>query len=61
MDLQGILDDAPEEWDDLHVVPVEDLLPHNTDSHECACDPEIEVHGGKLIIIHNSFDGREDR
>lgn len=46
--------------DDLHVVPVNDLLEHNTDSVECWCDPTIEVDGAILIVIHNSFDGRED-
>lgn len=57
--LDQILDDAPVEWDDLHVFPVDDLLPHTTDGTDCRCDPVIEVHGGKLIIIHNAYDGRE--
>jgi len=46
--------------DDVHVVPLNDLLSHNTDSSECRCDPKIEVDGGHLLIIHNSYDGRED-
>lgn len=57
--LQRILDDAPVEWDDLHVIPLDDLLPHNEEGTECMCDPVIEVHGGRLIIIHNAYDGRE--
>jgi hypothetical protein len=23
------------------------------------CDPRVEVIGGNLLVIHNSFDGRE--
>jgi hypothetical protein len=57
--LQRILDDQPDEWEDLHVVPLDDLFPHS-DGTECLCSPRVEVHGAKLLIIHNSFDGRED-
>jgi hypothetical protein len=40
----------------LHVVPIDDLREHSTDSDKpCWCKPEIE---GRLII-HNSMDGRE--
>ncbi len=56
--LKRILDDQPEEWEDLHVIPLDDLLPHD-DGTECHCKPRIEVHGAKLIIIHNAYDGRE--
>ena len=59
MELNAILNDAPDVWEDLHVFPLDDLLPHSTESTECMCDPEIEVCGGKLIIIHNAYDGRE--
>jgi len=24
------------------------------------CDPKVIVEGGKLVYIHNSYDGRED-
>ena len=57
--LGKILDDAPDVWEDLHVFPINDLLQHSTEGTECMCDPKIEVHGAKLIIIHNSYDGRE--
>lgn len=50
-----------ESVEDLHVFPVDDLLPHSTDSKECMCDPEIIVEGGVLVVIHNSYDGREDK
>ena len=45
---------------DQHVFPLNDLLPHNTDGCECMCDPAIEVVGGVLLIVHNSYDGREE-
>lgn len=41
----------------LHVVPVEDTHPHNTDSFACSCNPHQD--GEYEIIIHNAFDGRE--
>lgn len=50
-----------DENNDQHVYPLNDLLPHNTEGTECHCDPKIEVVGGSLLIVHNSFDGRELR
>ena len=44
--------------DDIHVLPVNDILEHQ-ECADCWCDPEIEVVGATLLIIHNSFDGRE--
>jgi len=46
---------------DLHVVPINDILEHDIDSKDCWCDPKIEVEGAVLIVIHNSFDGRENK
>jgi len=46
--------------EDVHVVPIGDLLEHNTESAECFCDPRVEVVGAALVIIHNSLDGREE-
>jgi len=45
--------------EDLHVVPQGDILPHY-DEADCWCDPTVEVVGAHLLIIHNSFDGREE-
>lgn len=43
-----------------HVYPVNDKLPHNTDSDACICNPTIEVQKNKnRVITHNSWDGRE--
>ena len=58
--IESVLRDEPDEWEDLHVYPINDLLEHDTDGEVCLCDPAIEVRGGKLIYIHNSFDGREE-
>lgn len=42
--------------DKLHVVPVDDLREHSTDSAVmCWCRP-VEDDG---VIVHNSMDGRE--
>ena len=57
--IDDILDDQPDEWEDLHIIPLDDILPHVEVGTGCMCDPVIEIHGGKLLIIHNAFDGRE--
>lgn len=44
---------------DQHIVPLEDLLPHTEKGTDCRCDPRCEVYGAVLVIVHNSFDGRE--
>lgn len=45
-----------------NVYPVDDLQEHNTDGEDgknCHCKPRIEEVDDGLLIIHNSFDGRE--
>lgn len=42
----------------LHVLPIDDLEAHE-ESSACKCRPRVEVKNGEMIIIHNSFDGRE--
>lgn len=43
----------------VHVKPVNDLSPHR-DSADCPCRPRVEqVEGGGIVVVHNSFDGRE--
>jgi hypothetical protein len=42
-----------------HVLPINDLEEHEESSY-CKCDPEVQVQeNGNVLIIHNSFDGRE--
>lgn len=45
----------------MHVYPVNDLYPHDTDSGgQCECNPKVEfLDGGDALVIHNSWDGRE--
>jgi hypothetical protein len=43
--------------DYVHVYPLHDIAPHNTDSAVCPCNPRTEDN----VVIHNSFDGREKR
>lgn len=46
--------------EDVHVLPLDDLLPHIDVGIECPCDPVIEVYGANLLVIHNSYDDREN-
>lgn len=46
------------EWETYHVLPNNDLKEHR-ESYACHCLPEIKCEDGNMIIVHNSFDGRE--
>ena len=40
-----------------HVVPVNDLIEHQTDSTECPCNPKYDsIH---KLVIHDAMDRRE--
>jgi len=41
-----------------NIIPRNDLKQHSEDS-TCNCEPRIIEESGELIIIHNSYDGRE--
>lgn len=42
-----------------HILPIDDLKEHEEES-TCECCPSVEiVDGGDMLIIHNSYDGRE--
>lgn len=41
-----------------HVLPNNDTHPHE-ETTICECDPEIINQNGNMIVVHNSFDGRE--
>lgn len=42
-----------------HVYPLNDLKEHEIES-TCPCGPRSETQpGGDILIIHNSYDGRE--
>ena len=43
----------------IHVTPINDLKGHSEDS-TCECNPKCEIlENGEILIIHNSYDGRE--
>lgn len=47
----------------LHVVPLNDVIEHDTSGEPCVCGPDTElVHGpdgDTYIVTHHSLDGRE--
>lgn len=48
----------------LHVVPIDDLVEHDTDGGDCVCTPRVEaVHrddgSNGWLHTHHSLDGRE--
>lgn len=45
----------------FHVIPVNDLIEHDTESDNCVCVPDLTFLEGGLRITHHSLDGREER
>jgi hypothetical protein len=46
------------EFEIYHVLPNNDKKKH-TESYKCHCEPEVRNEGENMLVIHNSFDGRE--
>jgi hypothetical protein len=46
------------EWENYHVLPNNDKKEHS-ETYKCHCNPTIKIESGNMIIVHNSFDGRE--
>ena len=42
----------------IHVTPIDDTKKHTEDT-TCLCNPKVTTENGEMIIIHNSYDGRE--
>jgi hypothetical protein len=42
----------------IHVYPLDDIEEHCIIGTDCKCNPIIESNA-EIIIVHNSFDGRE--
>ena len=42
----------------INILPENDLKEH-VESSICDCNPSVEFENGEMIIIHNSYDGRE--
>lgn len=58
-----ILGKTLDEWDDIyHVTPNNDLYDHIdvVGDVECPCMPDYQEENNCLIVVHNSFDGREE-
>jgi len=41
------------------IIPLNDLKPHE-ESTTCECMPQVIFENGEMIVIHHSFDGREE-
>jgi hypothetical protein len=42
----------------INVLPLNDLKEHEEKS-TCHCNPKVIFENGEMIIVHNSYDGRE--
>lgn len=44
----------------IHAYPINDLEQHDLEGTQCKCNPQVIVEpNAEIIIVHNSFDGRE--
>lgn len=44
----------------FHVTPINDIEEHQQEGTTCKCGPSVQfVENGNMIVVHNSFDGRE--
>ena len=44
---------------EVHVSPVDDVMPHICPADECWCGPRVELADGATVVVHASADGRE--
>jgi hypothetical protein len=42
----------------INIIPLNDSKEHE-ELTTCECCPSVQFENGEMIIIHNSFDGRE--
>ncbi len=42
----------------INILPNNDLKTH-TEDNTCDCTPSVIFENGEMIVIHNSYDGRE--
>lgn len=42
----------------IHILPINDLQEHEEET-TCKCEPRVIFENGEMIVVHNSFDGRE--
>jgi len=43
----------------IHIIPVNDLKPHEEEGTACKCEPRVEFLEGGMLVIHNAYDNRE--
>ena len=44
----------------IHVYPLNDIEEHDIETTLCKCEPRIIAESNSdIIVVHNSFDGRE--
>lgn len=43
----------------IHVYPINDLKDHSLEDTQCDCDPRVIFEYAEIIVVHNSYDGRE--
>lgn len=43
----------------IHILPINDLEPHDEEGTTCKCEPRVEFAEGGMLVIHNAFDNRE--
>ena len=44
----------------IHVYPINDLEQHELEGTQCKCIPKVVIESNsEIIVVHNSFDGRE--
>ena len=42
-----------------HILPVNDIKPHEEEGTQCPCKPALQFENGEMIVIHNAWDCRE--
>ncbi len=42
----------------VNVIPINDWVNH-TEDRSCICRPQIEIHDGRMLIIHDAIDDRK--
>jgi hypothetical protein len=43
-----------------NILPINDLKEHSENS-TCECKPKVIYENGEMIVVHNSYDGREHK
>ena len=41
------------------IVPINDFKPHDDFNSMCECEPSLIMENEEMILVHNSYDGRE--